>query len=160
MTGGGSAYTIHPGEQGIFTGTDSLNADVENLAGDDDFDRWSSQRDYREEHAVAKRYVSDDVIGYEDLDDNGGWRQVPEYGTVWISRTSPSALTGRRIATWATGRGSRPGGWTWVDDAAWGFAPFHYGRWVDVRGAWGWSPVPAARVVAVAYRRSGVCARA
>ena len=25
-----------------------------------------------------------------------------------------------------------PWGWTWVDDAPWGFAPFHYGRWVVV----------------------------
>jgi hypothetical protein len=29
---------------------------------------------------------------------------------------------------------------TWVDDAPWGYAPFHYGRWVEVNGAWGWVP--------------------
>jgi len=34
-----------------------------------------------------------------------------------------------------------PWGWTWVDDAAWGFAPFHYGRWVYA-GYWAWSPGP------------------
>jgi len=45
VTGGGSAYTIHPGEQGIFTGTDSLNADMEGADRDDDFDRWCTQRD-------------------------------------------------------------------------------------------------------------------
>jgi hypothetical protein len=33
-----------------------------------------------------------------------------------------------------------PWGWTWVDDAPWGFAPFHYGRWVHWRGRWGWCP--------------------
>ena len=33
-----------------------------------------------------------------------------------------------------------PWGWTWVDAAPWGFAPFHYGRWVQVRGRWGWAP--------------------
>jgi hypothetical protein len=149
VTGGGSAYTIHPGEQGIFTGTDSLNADVENLQGDDDFDRWCSQRDYREEHAVAKRYVSDDVIGYEDLDDNGGWRQVPEYGTVWFPHVTIVGWAPYRYGHWAW---ISPWGWTWVDDASWGFAPFHYGRWVNVRGAWGWVPCPP-RVVAVAYVR-------
>src|SRR5579859_2406950 len=149
VTGGGSAYTVHPGEQGIFTGTDSLNADVENLQGDDDFDRWCSQRDYREEHAVARRYVSDDVIGYEDLDDNGGWRQVPEYGTVWFPHVTVVDWAPYRYGHWAW---ISPWGWTWVDDAPWGFAPFHYGRWVNVRGGWGWVPCPP-RVVAVAYVR-------
>jgi len=149
VTGGGSAYTVHPGEQGIFTGTDSLNADVENLQGDDDFDRWCSQRDYREEHAVARRYVSDDVIGYEDLDDYGGWRQVPEYGTVWFPHVTVVDWAPYRYGHWAW---ISPWGWTWVDDAPWGFAPFHYGRWVNVRGGWGWVPCPP-RVVAVAYVR-------
>jgi len=36
-----------------------------------------------------------------------------------------------------------PWGWTWVDDAPWGFAPFHYGRWVYV-GYWAWVPGPVA----------------
>ena len=149
VTGGGSAYTIHPGEQGIFTGTDSLNADMEGADRDDDFDRWCTQRDYREEHAVARRYVSDDVIGYEDLDDYGGWRQVPEYGTVWFPHVTVVGWAPYRYGHWAW---ISPWGWTWVDDAPWGFAPFHYGRWVNVRGGWGWVPCPP-RVVAVAYVR-------
>ena len=149
VTGAGSAYTLHPGDQGIFSGIDSLNADLESANGDDDFDRWCSQRDYREEHAVARRYVSDDVIGYEDLDDNGGWRQVPEYGTVWFPHVTVVDWAPYRYGHWAW---ISPWGWTWVDDAAWGFAPFHYGRWVNVRGAWGWVPCPP-RTVAVAYVR-------
>jgi hypothetical protein len=32
-----------------------------------------------------------------------------------------------------------PWGWTWVDNAPWGFAPFHYGRWVGA-GALGLDP--------------------
>jgi hypothetical protein len=31
-----------------------------------------------------------------------------------------------------------------VGDAAWGFAPFHYGRWVQVGPRWGWLPGPIA----------------
>ena len=27
-----------------------------------------------------------------------------------------------------------------MDDAPWGFAPFHYGRWVHRREVWCWSP--------------------
>jgi len=149
VTGGGSAYTIHPGESGYFTGTDSLNADMQGADRDDDFDRWCSQRDYREEHAVARRYVSDDVIGYEDLDDYGGWRQVPEYGTVWFPHVTVVGWAPYRYGHWAW---ISPWGWTWVDDAPWGFAPFHYGRWVNVRGGWGWVPCPP-RTVAVVYVR-------
>src|SRR5258708_23412670 len=67
VTGGGSAYTIHPGDQGVFTGIESLNAGMQYAYRDDDFDRRCSQRAYREEHALARRYGSDDVIGYEDL---------------------------------------------------------------------------------------------
>ncbi|MEP7297207.1 MAG: DUF6600 domain-containing protein, partial [Burkholderiales bacterium] len=40
-------------------------------------------------------------------------------------------------------------GWTWVDDAPWGFAPFHYGRWVNVRNTWCWTP--GQRVVRPVY---------
>jgi hypothetical protein len=34
----------------------------------------------------------------------------------------------------------RPWGWSWVDEAPWGFAPFHYGRWVYWRDRWCWTP--------------------
>lgn len=149
VTGGGSAYTLHPGDQGIFTGTDTLNSDVEPLAEEDSFDTWCDERDLREEHAVARRYVSDDVIGYEDLDDYGGWRPVPEYGTVWFPHVAVVGWAPYRYGHWAW---VSPWGWTWVDDAPWGFAPFHYGRWVFVGGAWGWVPCPRP-VVGVAYVR-------
>jgi hypothetical protein len=149
VTGGGSAYTVHPDQQGVFTGTDSLNADVEAVPGEDDFDSWCDERDLREDHAVAKRYVSDDVIGYEDLDDYGGWRPVPDYGTVWFPHVAVVGWAPYRFGHWAW---ISPWGWTWVDDAPWGFAPFHYGRWVSYGGAWGWVPCPPP-VVAVAYVR-------
>jgi len=149
VTGGGSAYTLRPGDQGFFSGTDGLNADVEPLPNEDDFDRWCDGRDHREDHAAARRYVSDDVIGYEDLDDYGGWRQVPEYGAVWFPHTTVVGWAPYRYGHWAW---VSPWGWTWVDDAPWGFAPFHYGRWVYYGGGWGWVPCPP-RTVAVAYVR-------
>ena len=37
-----------------------------------------------------------------------------------------------------------PWGWTWVDAEPWGFAPFHYGRWAEIEGRWGWVPGPVA----------------
>ncbi len=149
ITGGGSAYTIHAGDQGYFSGADSLSADIEPLSDDDEFDQWCNERDLREEHAVSRRYVSDDVIGYEDLDDNGGWRPDPEYGNVWFPHVTIVNWAPYRYGHWAW---ISPWGWSWVDDAPWGFAPFHYGRWISVRGAWGWVPCPP-RAVGVVYVR-------
>lgn len=149
VTGGGSSYTVHSGEQGSFSGTDTLDADIEGIADADDFDNWCDERDLHEDHAVARRYVSDDVIGYEDLDDNGGWRPTPDYGTVWFPHVTIVGWAPYRYGHWAY---VAPWGWTWVDDAPWGFAPFHYGRWVFVAGAWGWVPAPP-RVFGIAYVR-------
>jgi uncharacterized protein DUF6600 len=151
VTGGGSAYTIHSGETGTFAGIDQLDADVQSFRNDgDDFDRFSNDRDRREDRSQSSRYVSSDVIGYEDLDDNGGWRSVPEYGTVWFPHTTIVGWAPYRYGHWAW---ISPWGWTWVDDAPWGFAPFHYGRWVTVRGVWGWVPCAPRAVVGVAYVR-------
>ena len=150
VTGGGSAYTIHPRETGTFSGIDQLDADIQRFSDDDDFDRWCSDRDRRADRSQSSRYVSSDVIGYEDLDEYGGWRPVPEYGTVWFPHTTVLGWAPYRYGHWVW---VSPWGWTWVDDAPWGFAPFHYGRWVTVAGVWGWVPCAPRAVVGVAYVR-------
>ena len=151
VTGGGSAYPVHAGDSVTFSGTDQLSADVQNYEGNDDFDRWCSDRDRRWDRSTAPKYVSDDVVGYEDLDEYGGWNSVPEYGTVWFPRTTVAGWAPYRYGHWVW---VSPWGWTWVDDAPWGFAPFHYGRWVTVGGVWGWVPSPPRpAVVTVAYVR-------
>ena len=40
----------------------------------DEFDRWASDRDRSYDNSVSARYVSQDVVGYQDLDANGTWR--------------------------------------------------------------------------------------
>jgi len=151
VTGGGSAYTVHPHETGSFVGNDQLDADIQKSSDEeDDFDRWCFDRERREEHSVSSRYVSPDVIGYQDLDDNGGWRDDAEYGHVWYPHVTIVGWAPYRYGHWVW---IAPWGWTWVDDAPWGFAPFHYGRWIFVRGAWGWVPCPPRSMVGVAYVR-------
>src|SRR6266849_4868655 len=151
VTGGGSSYTIHPRETGTFAGIDQLDADIQRFGDDDDdVDRWARDRDRREDRSQSSRYVCSDVIGYEDLDDNGGWRPTPEYGTVWFPHTSIVGWAPYRYGHWVW---ISPWGWTWVDDAPWGFAPFHYGRWVTVGGVWGWVPCAPRAVVGIAYVR-------
>ena len=139
VTGGGSAYPIRAGDSVNFSGVDELNADVEGIGGGDDFDQWSESRDQRWEHSTSAQYVSDDAVGYEDLDENGQWNSDPDYGTVWYPRNVAADWAPYRYGHWVW---VSPWGWTWVDDASWGFAPFHYGRWVVARGRWGWVPSP------------------
>jgi len=138
-TGNGQTYTLHAGQRGTFSGTDSLNADVEDIGGPDQFDNWAYTRDHRYDESRSAQYLSRDVVGYEDLDDNGDWRDDSNYGHVWFPHIE---------AGWApyhTGHWDwiSPWGYTWVDDSAWGYAPFHYGRWVTLGGRWGWIAGPA-----------------
>ena len=150
VTGGGQSYSVHSDETGIFSGTDQLSADIEGVGDDDELERWSYERDRREDHSSSRRYVSDEAIGYEDLDEYGGWRDTPDYGTIWFPHTTVVGWAPYRYGHWVW---IAPWGYTWVDDEPWGFAPFHYGRWVVVGGAWGWVPCRPAAVVGVAYAR-------
>ncbi len=103
----------------------------------DDFDAWVSARDNLEKSAQARRNVSPYMTGYDELDSHGDWSTVEDYGTVWYPRAVGADWAPYRHGRWAW---IEPWGWTWVDAAPWGFAPFHYGRWVQVRGRWGWAP--------------------
>jgi hypothetical protein len=149
VTGGGESFDVHEGEGGTFSGTDRLYADMQGLPDDDDFDAWCDERDRHQDHSISGRYVSEDAVGYQDLDDYGGWRDTPEYGTVWFPHTTIVGWAPYRYGHWVY---IFPWGYTWVDDEPWGFAPFHYGRWVVAGGVWGWVPCRPA-VVGVAYVR-------
>jgi FecR protein len=140
VTGGGAAYTVHANDYATFSGFDHLSANSENYGNEEDqFDNWAATRDRHSEHSNSARYVSSDVVGYEDLDDHGSWRQTPDNGNVWFPRTSVQGWAPYHYGHWDY---IEPWGYTWVDDEPWGFAPFHYGRWVSYEGSWGWVPAP------------------
>ncbi len=103
----------------------------------DAFSAWNNDRDRSDDRSVSNRYVSPEMTGVEDLDRNGRWEQSSEYGPLWIPRGVAPGWAPYSSGHWAW---VRPWGWTWIDDASWGFAPFHYGRWVWHRSAWGWAP--------------------
>ena len=137
-TGNGQSYTLHAGQRTTFSGTDALNAEVDQIGGEDDFDRWSDERERRYHDSPSARYCSQRVVGYQDLDDNGDWRDTPGYGYAWYPRVD-AGWAPYHEGHWAW---IDPWGWTWVDDAPWGYAPFHYGRWFSFQGRWGWMPGP------------------
>ncbi|HEY6125433.1 MAG TPA: DUF6600 domain-containing protein [Steroidobacteraceae bacterium] len=141
-TGPSQDIVVHSQQVVTFDGVDNLVARHATLGAPDEFDSWNLERDRRDDRAATSRtaeYVSPDVTGYQDLDDNGTWSSEAEYGYVW----TPS-----RVAVgWAPYRYGRwvwvsPWGWSWIDDARWGYAPFHYGRWAHVRNRWCWVPGP------------------
>ena len=101
-------------------------------------DDWVLARESRFRDGQAARYVSPRMTGYEELDANGRWATEADYGPVWYPTTYVQAdWVPYRYGRWAF---VQPWGYTWVDDAPWGFAPFHYGRWVQVGSRWGWCP--------------------
>ena len=138
-------FTLRENEQLSLRGTQHLTAEFDELARMDEFDRWAQDRNDRAERVASSRYVAADVIGYEDLDDYGYWHRDSDYGYVWMPT--------RIVADWAPYRYGHwgwvsPWGWTWIDDAPWGFAPFHYGRWAMLNRRWCWVPGPrSARAV-------------
>jgi hypothetical protein len=140
-TGNGQSFSLHAGQRGTFSGTDSLYADVEPLSNPDEFDNWSDFRDHRYESSRSSAYLAPDVVGYEDLDQYGDWRDDSNYGHVWYPNQVAVGWAPYHEGHWDW---ISPWGWTWVDDSPWGYAPFHYGRWVSVGGRWGWVSGPVA----------------
>lgn len=127
---------------------DNLDTEIFPLGKPDAWERWNHDRDERQARGTASlRYLPDELDDFaEELDENGSWSLVEEYGYVWTPR---AAVTG---ADWAPYRSGR---WIWVDDQfvwisydPWGWAPHHYGRWafIPARG-WCWVPPPRNAVV-------------
>ena len=139
VTGGGQDFAVHPQQLATFTGTGEVSEDVASLGAPDAFDRWAYDRDRQAQQAQAWSYVSPDVVGAEDLDQNGTWESTPDDGSVWTPNTVAVGWAPYRFGHWIW---ISPWGWSWVDDAPWGYAPFHYGRWTTFGGRWCWVPGP------------------
>ncbi|RZK55955.1 MAG: hypothetical protein EOO87_06635 [Pedobacter sp.] len=90
---------------------------------------------------------------YDELSPYGTWIQDPQYGYVWRPDVDqdefrPYYTNGR----WAmTEYGN-----TWVSNYDWGWAPFHYGRWVYNRyNNWVWLPDTVWGPAWVSWRSGG-----
>ncbi len=136
--GPGSALTVYSGQRAEFW-LDGGNAAQYALTEPkrDSFAAWNSERDRNDDRSASTRYVSPEMTGVEDLDRYGRWESSDEYGPLWIPRAVAVGWAPYSSGHWAW---VHPWGWTWVDDAPWGFAPFHYGRWVWHRSNWYWAP--------------------
>jgi hypothetical protein len=140
LYGDGGVFQMTAGQQVTFIGVNLQQQAGGPAPGPDAFDQWVISRDRLEDGSASARYVSREIPGYEDLDANGTWRSDPNYGEVWV----PTVAVTAQWAPYHQGHWTwiAPWGWTWIDDAPWGFAPFHYGRWAHLGDAWAWVPGP------------------
>src|SRR3990172_5777318 len=109
-------------------------------------DGWQEWNERRDRVALARgegyRHLPDELRVYSsDLDENGRWVNVPEYGYVW----TPTVVVTGDWAPYRHGRWVwRGGDYVWVGYEPWGWAPYHYGRWAFAVNI-GWLWVPPAR---------------
>ena len=95
----------------------------------------SSSRNYGQGYSPQSSDITYQQF-YDDLSPYGDWVDYQNYGYVWVPAEQgfrPYYNNGHWIYTTY--------GWTWVSNYNWGWAPFHYGRWL-YDDAYGWMWVP------------------
>jgi hypothetical protein len=134
FAGPGGSYAIAAGHAVDITGSNPITL-TPGPADQTALDQWAAAQDSAQVTPVGQ-YVSDDETGYQDLGRYGAWENTPD-GWVWYPSGVSADWAPYRYGHWAS---VEPWGWTWIDDAPWGFVPFHYGRWAEFHGRWGWVP--------------------
>lgn len=138
MSGPDFAQVLGGGQAAVVTGA-AGNVQMASIPAADDLYSWSQSRDAIFMHPVSYRYVSPHIPGAAELDAAGDWQPGTQYGAVWFPRSVPAGWAPYHYGHWVN---HAPWGWMWVEDESWGYAPFHYGRWVAMNGRWGWIPGP------------------
>ena len=87
--------------------------------------------------ANAAMQLPPEMTGAADLARFGTWSAMPDGALVWTPAKLPALWQPYQQGAWSW---TAPWGWTWIDDQPWGFAPFHYGRWLSLHGHWAWTP--------------------
>jgi hypothetical protein len=130
---------VHSGEMATVRGNaDAAQYKISPAPDRDDWDRWNADRDHMIRNASSWRHTNRYYTGTQDLDNNGQWQNVPDYGDVWIPN-EPADWAPYRDGNWVY---EPYYGWTWVGYEPWGWAPYHYGRWFPYGAGWAWWPGP------------------
>ena len=106
----------------------------------DAFGDWALAQDKQDDAtsaADAAAQVPPEMTGAAELARHGAWSTGPGSARMWTPAKLPAGWQPYQQGAWSW---KLPWGWTWVDDQPWGFAPFHYGRWLQVKGRWAWTP--------------------
>ena len=90
--GENASYAVASGQSYRFYGTDLRDSELVSLPPPDAFDRFVAERDRRYERNVSVRYVSPEVVGYEDLDTYGTWSVTAELRQRLVPSDGPLRL--------------------------------------------------------------------
>jgi hypothetical protein len=133
----GEALPLGGGQQITFKGRSLAQLSAKEAPPQDAFDRWAAERNRQEDQTISARFVPREVVGYQQLDAHGKWAHDLTHGMVWFPQGTAANWAPYRHGYWEW---ISPWGWTWIDDAPWGFAPSHYGRWALIESRWAWVP--------------------
>ncbi len=107
---------------------------------------------------VADAYADTDPSALTDfhatLDSHGSWVEDPTYGTVWVpnpAEVGPDFSPYETAGHWAYDDTD----YVWYSDYDWGWAPFHYGRWMYGGAGWMWIPGRVYSPAWVSWRMGG-----
>ncbi len=106
VSGASQSFTVHARQQARI---DSTAYAIATAPPSDSFDEFCASRERRLERLEAAKYVSSEVIGFQDLDEFGAWHVDVTWGPVWVPRS-----------------------------VAAGWAPYRFGHWVWIE-PWGWT---------------------
>ncbi len=140
VTAPGATLPVAAGQAAELSGTDVTNAQLLQPQPDAFATAQLQLADQESAQAQYQPAVLYQMTGGTELARYGDWAPDPQYGDVWYPNVD-AGWAPYRDGHWAN---VQPWGWTWVDAEPWGFAPFHYGRWFDNGGRWGWTPADAA----------------
>ena len=94
--------------------------------------------------------VSVDIF-YDDLSQYGDWVEVGDYGYCWHPRDVANDWRPYNDGHWAY----TDAGWTWISEEPYGWAVYHYGRWLRLEDTgWVWVPGTEWAPAWVSWRRS------
>lgn len=146
ISGANLSLDVGPQQTATIGGTDTLQGSVGAMQQDAFLKTQLQLLEQQRRIAVPQevRYMT----GAQNLASYGTYTQTAEYGQVWYPRDVPTGWAPYRDGHWAY---VQPWGWNWVDNDRWGFAPFHYGRWAQIGGRWGWIPGGGAAVAEGGY---------
>lgn len=131
-----NAFTLPSGSSYQFSGSDLSQYQIQPLIARDHLYQWCSNH-IPAASAVSEKHVSENVIGSADLNLYGTWKPHAQYGTIWYPTNVSADWAPYREGYWVWCDAL---GWTWVGGESWGFAPYHYGRWLYVDNGWCWVP--------------------
>jgi hypothetical protein len=133
-----ATFNVPAGQSGALTGESNTPTFTIQTVPMGAFATWVKQREgLYAQGAPLPPQVPSRMTGVAQLGAYGGWESEAQYGAVWVPRSLPTNWEPYRDGHWAY---IRPWGWTWIDNMPWGFAPFHYGRWIRFHDRWAWTP--------------------